>query len=242
MKFNEIKVNNRVEIIQEHNVTALRNIQGIVLKKENDKIILISVQGEVIEIPKFKVLSVTKINFDRTISEKIVQLKKLYEEIILYEARLKVLKERTPSCIAELQDANFISCFNIEGAKHRLEHSIEQKLLKFENRLLYEVSFDTLQNTHINVIIKIKNKFKLKNDENISDIEKMKKKYCPDEKEILEKIFSYATQVFLSEQEIIVEHNELYCANSTYIISVDINKDNFLRRRKEIRRSLFSLK
>lgn len=240
MKFNEIRANNRLEIIQENNIASLRTVQGIVLKKENDKIILISVQGEVLEIPKYKILSITKINFDRVVSEKIVQLKKLYEEIILYEARLKALKERTPASIADLQDANFISCFNIEGAKHRLEHSIEPKLLRFENRLLYEISFDTLQNTHINVIIKIKNKFK--NDENISDVEKLKELYCPDEKEVLDKIFSYATQIFLSEKEIVVEQQQLYCANSTYIISVDVNKENFLRRRKEIRRSLFSLR
>lgn len=242
MKYSELKTNNRVEINMENPVPSLRQIQGIVLKKETDKILLITIQGEIVEIYKSTILSITRIKFGKIVSQKIVQLKKLYEEIISLEARVRVLKERTPSLISELQDANFINTFNIEGAKHRLEHSIEDKLLLFENRLFYETSFETLQSTHINVIIRISNKFKLSEEEKDFDIEKLKKDYCPDEKTVLDKIFNYATQIFLSEQEIIYQLGNDYVAHSTYTISVDMNQDNFLRRRKEIRKSLFSLR
>lgn len=242
LKYGDLRTNNRVQINMENPIPSLRQIQGLILKKETDKIILITVQGEIMEIRKTAILSITKINFGRVVSQKMVQLKKLYEEIISLEARTRVLKERTPSMISELQDANFINSFNIEGAKHRLEHSIEDKLLFFENRLIYEIAFDTLQNTHINVIIRISNKFKIGDDEKDFDIENLKKNYCPDEKNVLDKIFNYSTQVFLSEQEIVYQEDKDYIAYSTYIISVDINQDNFLRRRKEIRKSLFSLR
>ena len=242
MKYIDVRPNNRLEIFMEHENPALRTIQGIVLKKENEKLILISTQGQIVEVYKYAILSIQKVNFDRAISEKIVQLKKLYEEILTYEARLKVLKEKTPVAITELQDANFISNFNIEGAKHRLEHSIEPKLLSFENRMYYEIAFETLQNTHINIIIRIKNDFTLKDTDSMTNVEKLKKDYCPNEIDVLNKVFVYATQISLNQQEIIFNKNSNYSAYSTYVVSVEVNKDNFLRRRKEIRRSLFGLK
>lgn len=243
MIFDELKVNNRIQIECENENPALRNIRGIVLGFASNSILIITDYGKVIEIPENKVLSITKITFDRIVSDALLELKNHYNEIYELELKLKTLKEKEPELINKLYDANFLSKFNIVGAKNRLDNSIPKELLHFDNNTLtYEVWFEANPDNQIEMYFKVFNTFEYYNLDEIGNVEKIIRIHAPDVKDVIAKSFHFGSKVEELEKEVVHVQDNSYSVFTKYRMKVEVTEDNFLEVREEIKKGLLRLR
>lgn len=243
MQFKDIKVNNRLQVESEHDNPIYRNIKGIVLSKDDKTVLLVTDFGELVEIYKENILSVTQIQFPKIISDSLMNLKNHYQEIYELNERLKVLEKRKPKLQNNLFDANFLSKFNIEGAKNRIEKSIDSSLLSFRKEpYSFHITFDSNPNDQIEILVTIGNHFEYYNLDEIGNVDKIIRRHAPDFKDALEKEFSYATEIMEGEQMVVHEQDSMYVVRSTYKILVDVNQESFMDVRAKIQKSLKALK
>lgn len=241
--FEELKINHRVQIESENDDPALRSIKGIVLGFEENSVILVTDFGELVEIDKNKILSITKISFDKIVADALMKLKNHYNEIYELEMKLKSAKEREPQLISNLYDANFLSKFNIRGAKNRLDNSIDKELLEFhKDPLSFKVYFSSNPDNQIEIYIKVFNTFEYYNLDEIGDVEKIIRVHAPNVKDVIEKSFHLETKVEELEKKVVHEKDSFYSVVTVYRMKVDITKENFLQIREEIKKGLMRLK
>ncbi len=243
MNFNEIRPNNRLQIEYESSSPVTRSVKGIVLDVLDGHIILITDYGDLLEIYEDKVLSLTKINFDKFVSDTLSEIKAYHLEIYELEQKLKTLKLQEPELRSKLYDSNFLSKFNIVGAKTRLENSIDKSLLDFvSNELTYKISFDANPNEQIELNIVVSKSFEYYNINKTSDVEKIKRIHAPNVKDVIEKSFAFKGEVKEIEKGVMHESDSNYCVSVFYKLFIDVTVDNFLKVREEIIKGLMKLK
>lgn len=242
MEFNDIKINNRLQIESENENSNLRNIRGIVLDIGRDSVILVTDFGELIEIDKDNILSITKINFDKIISDSLMELKNYYTEVYELEIKLKELKTGEGNLIRDLYDANFLSKFNTIGAKNRLDRSIDRSLLSFSKDMLdYQIWFEANPDSQVEIMVKVFNSFEYYNSEMI-DTEKIIKVHAPDEKDVIEKSFNLEGTVETLDKHVVHDKDSWYSVFTNYRLCIDVTQDNFLVIREEIIKGLEKLR
>ena len=242
MNFEDIKINNRLQIECENEDPILRNIKGIVLDVGRHSVILVTDFGSLIEIDKDNILSITKINFDKIVSDALMELKNYYTEKYELEIKLKKLKEREDFLIGSLYDANFLAKFNVVGAKNRLYKSIDKDLLKFTKDLLeYQICFEPNPDDMIEIRIRVFNYFEYYNSEKI-DTEKIIKVHAPREKDVIEKSFNLEGNVEELDNQVVHDKDNWYSVSTNYRLCVSISQDNFLSVRDEIIKGLIRLR
>lgn len=242
LNFEEIKINNRLQIECESENPVLRNIKGIVLDVGRHSVIMVTDFGKLIEIDKDNILSITKINFDKIVSDALIELKNYYTEKYELEIKLKNLIEKENALIENLYDANFLSKFNIMGAKNRLDKSIDKDLLKFTKGLLeYQIWFEPNPDNMIEIRIRVFNYFEYYNSDKI-DTEKIIKVHAPREKDVIEKSFNFEGKVEELDNQVVHSKDNLYSVSTNYRLCVDITQDNFLSVRDEIIKGLIKLR
>lgn len=241
--FEDYKVNNRVQIECESDEPTLRNMKGIILSIQSNSIVLVTDFGQLIELHESKILSITKISFDKIVSDSLTELKNHYNEIYELEMKLKDVKTKEPALIANLFDANFLSRFNILGAKNRLDNSIEPHLREFsKDNLKFKINFLANPNNQIEILIKALNGFEYYNLDEIGDVDKIIHVHAPKVKDVIQKSFSFNSKVEELEKNVIHEKDSFYSVSTEYRIKIDVTQDNFLFIREEIIKGLSKLK
>lgn len=239
MKFDEIRPNNRLQIECERDNPAMRSLRGIVLDVSQDILILVTDYGELVELPKDKILSITKITFDKYISEALTELKNHYNQIYETEQKTKELKTKVPELISKLYDANFLAKFNIYGAKTRLENSINPSLLNFKkDNLTFKVTFEANQNDQIELNIRVFNSFEYYNLNKTSDVEKIIRVHAPDVKDAINKAFVFKGEIKELDKKVMHEVDNIYSVSTLYVLFIDVTRKNFLKVREEIIKGL----
>lgn len=241
--FEDYKVNNRVQIECENDEPTLRNVKGIILSIQTNSIVLVTDFGQLVELHDSKILSITKISFDKIVSDSLTELKNHYNEIYELEMKLKDVKKKEPSLIANLFDANFLSRFNIMGAKNRLDNSIEANLREFsKDNMAFKVNFLANPNNQIEILIKAFNSFEYYNLDEIGDVDKIIRVHAPKVKDVIQKSFSFNSKVEELEKNVIHEKDSSYSVSTEYRMKIDVTQDNFLFVREEIIKGLTKLK
>jgi hypothetical protein len=239
LEFREIKPNNRVQIELESDSPSLRNLRGIVLAVGHTSIILVSDYGELVEVFKDNVLSITTINMPKLVSDMMTELKNYFSEIYELELKLKELKETEPFLQQQLFDANFLSKFNIAGAKNRLDKSIDSSLLFFKkDSMSYRIEFLSNPNSQIEIYIHVVNQIDYPNLDEVSDVDKILRVHAPRVQELLEKCFSFATKPKEMEKTVVHEDDTLYNVKTKYRLTTDVTRENFLETRQKITNAL----
>jgi len=236
MFFQEIKPNNRLQIECESEEAVYRNIRGIVLAISDKSIIMVTDFGELMEIDEDKILSITQIQFPKIVSDSLMNLKNYYNEIYELEHRLKEMRKNEELLKSELFDANFLARFNINGAKNRLDNSIDHSLLHFkQDNLSYQISFQSNPNNQIELNIVVANHFEYYNllDE-VGDVEKIIRIHAPNVKELLEKCFPFASKAEELEKRVMHEGESMYSVRTSYRLTIEMDQDNFLEMRQKL--------
>lgn len=242
MQFNGIKSNNRIQIECEHDNPIYRNVKGIVVEVGEKSLILVTDFGELMEVFEDKVLSVTQITFPKVVSDSLMKIKNYYTDIYELEYKLKGLREEEQSYKEDLFDANFLSKFNVRGAKNRLDKSIEPSLLTFcQEPLTYKISFDSNRNEQIELHVLVSNHFEYHNLD-MHDTDKIIRVHAPNVKELLEKSFPFATKPQEIEKNVVHEGDSMYSVRTSYRMNIDITQDNFLEVRKQLIKGLNRLR
>lgn len=236
----DLKPNNRLQI--EYEVEhELHTIKGIVLDVQEGIVFFVTEVGSLITIDEQKILSITRINFERRVSEKITELKNHYQEVYQLKQKLEYLELHVPLLREELYDALFLSKFNIFGAKTRLESSIPREYFSFrKDGRGHEVFLKSNQNDEVEMHIVFSNYFEDYNPR--SNQEKIIEVNAPKMKDSLEKIFSFANRVIVDKKDIAHEKESLYAVRSKYVIYIAVTQDNFLEQRKKIEKALVGLR
>ncbi|PLS15093.1 hypothetical protein CVD28_24910 [Bacillus sp. M6-12] len=243
MIFDDFKINNRVQIESENEDPTLRNVKGIVLEISSNTIVIVTDFGQLLEINASKILSVTKISFDKIVSDALTELKNHFNEIYELEMKLKAVRENESALVANLFDANFLSKFNIVGAKNRLDNSIEKELLTFsKDTLTFKAYFLSNPNNQIEIYIKVFNSFEYYNLDEIGDVDKIIRVHAPNVKDVIQKSFSFDTKVEELDKKVIHEKDSYYNVLTEYRMKVDVSQDNFLEVREEIKKGLIKLR
>lgn len=243
MDFNEIKPNTRIQLKCEHEEIEKRNMNGIVLRIDPTDLLIVTDFGDLVHVDLDSILSIEKTSFDRRVSDALNELKEYYEEIYQLTSRLNNLKQQQPAMIEKLVDAEFLSKFNIRGAKIRLDHSIEKKLLSFEkDPLQIKIQFGWNPNEQIELMIYAYNQFEYYNLDEIGAVDKIIRIHAPAIKELIEKSFSFPCPIEEMEKKVVHEKESLYYVLTTYRIKIDVNVDNFLAIRDAIRNGLINMR
>lgn len=241
MHFDGIKANNRIQIECEHENPIYRNLKGIVLEVGHNSLILVTDFGELLEIAEDKVLSVSQITFPKVVSESLMKMKSYYTEIYELEFKLKALREQEQEFRNDLFDANFLSKFNIYGAKNRLDNSIDPSLLTFyRDPLSYRIFFKANPNEQIEIHILVSNQFEYHNLD-LHDTEKIIRIHAPNIKELLEKCFPFASKPEELEKTVVHDGDNLYSVRTSYQLNLDVTQDNFLELRNKLVKGLKKL-
>lgn len=243
MHFSEIRAGNRLLIESEHKNPIYRSVRGIVLAVDNRTILLVADFGELIELHESSILSVTQVSFPRIVGERLVDLKNYYEKCFLLENELEELKQQKEPLIKSLFDANFLSKFNINGAKIRLENSIDKELLEFKRKMFgYKVGFKGVPGNQMEMVLTVSNYFEYYNLEEVGNAEKIVRSYAPDAKKLIAKSFPFSESVKELEKRVVHIEGDHYSVESLYVITIDMNEDNFLEQRDKIIAGLKKLK
>jgi hypothetical protein len=241
--FDDYKVNNRVQIEYENENPTLRNVKGIILGISPNAVILVTDFGQLVEIHEHKILSITKISFDKIVSDSLTELKNHFNDIYELEMKLKDVRENESELVANLYDANFLSRFNIVGAKNRLDNSIERELLEFTKDVLtFKVHFQANPNNQIEIFWRVFNTFEYYNLDEIGDVDKIIKIHAPNVKDFIQKAFPFDSKVEELEKKVVHEKDSLYSVSTEYRMKVDVTQDNFLSVREELKKGLKKLK
>lgn len=243
MDFCDIKINNRLQFEIENDDYSLRNIRGLIFYVGDGFVTVITDFGEMIDIFEDKVLSITKITFDKIVSDSLNELKNHYSEIDGLQRKLDNLKEREPALRVKLQDANFLSKFNIHGAKTRLNNSIPEELLSFKrDNLDYVLKIRTNPDSQVELDIKVFNSFEYYNLDEINDVDKIIRIHAPDVSNLIKSCFKKTKMIDTIESKVAHDRDSIYNVYTTYNLKIDVNKDNFRQTREYIVNSLKSLK
>lgn len=241
--FDDYKVNNRVQIESENEDPTLRNVKGIILGISPNSIILVTDFGQLVEIHEHKILSVTKISFDKIVSDALTELKNHFNEIYELELKLKDVRADESTLVASLFDANFLAKFNIIGAKNRLDNSVGKEWLAFSKDVLsFKVYFMSNPNNQIEIYIKVFNTFEYYNLDEIGDVDKIIRVHAPNVKEFIRKSFNLNTHVEELEKKVIHENDSFYSVSTEYRMKVDVSQESFLEIREEIKKGLKKLR
>ncbi|WCK57628.1 hypothetical protein PP175_26560 (plasmid) [Aneurinibacillus sp. Ricciae_BoGa-3] len=241
MNFDEIKINNRLQIESENTDHTLRNVKGIVLGVSAHSVILVTDFGQLVEIDEDKILSITKITFDKIVSDALTDLKNHFNDIYELEMKLKYIKENEQTLRDKLFDANFLAKFNIKGAKNRLDNSIDKELLSFEKELIYKISFDSNPNSEIEIFIQVFNNFEYYNL-NPGEVDKIIRTHAPNIKDVIEKCFAFQSDIEEIEKKVVHEKDSMYSVCTLYRLKVEVTEVTFLSIREEIIKGLMKLK
>lgn len=243
MIFDDFKVNNRVQIEYENEDPTLRNIRGIILGFSSNAVILVTDYGQLTEINEHQILSITKISFDKVVSDALTELKNHFNDIYELEMKLKEVRGSEAALVNSLFDANFLSRFNISGAKNRLDNSIEKELLSFtKNNLTFDVRFKANPNNQIEIYWKVFNTFEYYNLDEIGDVDKIIKVHAPNVKDVIQKAFPFDSRVEELEKKVVHEKDSMYSVSTEYRMKVDVSEENFLSVREDIQKGLSKLK
>jgi hypothetical protein len=242
LEFSEIKLNNRIQFEVESENPSLRNVRGIVLAMGEASLVLVTDFGELTEICEDKILSITSINMPKPVSDAMTELKNHFAEIYELEVKLKELRENELSLKQSLFDANFLSKFNINGAKNRLDKSIDGSLMSFsKDTMSYQLTFGSNPNNEIEILVMVSNQIDYPNLDEVRDVDKIIRVHAPNVKELLEKCFPFTTKPKELEKKVVHEEDSIYSVRTQYRMNVDVTKDNFLEIREEIVKALIRL-
>jgi len=242
LEFRDVEINNRLQIDVETRERGLETFRGIVIDKNNHELILVTDFGKLITINKNDILSITKISFDRAISNSLINIKNYYQEKKELEKRLADLIKKEDKLIENLLDANMLAKFNIAGAKNRLDKSIPDNLLNFKRGMYdYNICFSHNPNNEIEIIFKASNTFEHYNPEKV-ETDKIVRVHAPNEKDVIEKSFDYLGIVKEIEKSVVHEAKNIYTVFSIYKMFVGVNADNFVETRKKIIKGLKKLR
>lgn len=242
MEFKDVRANNRIQIECEHENPIYRSVKGIVLEVGQKSLILVTDFGELMEIYEDQILSITQINFPKIVSEALVKIKAYYTEIYELEMKLGELQKEEKAYKEALYDANFLSKFNIKGAKNRLDNSIPQHLLFFKMDMLsYEISFQSNPNNQIEIHVLVSNRFEYPNLD-MKDKDKIIRIHAPDARELLKKCFPFASLPKEIEKNVLHEGGSNYSVRTSYCMNVDVDEESFLNVRDQIIKGLEKLR
>lgn len=243
LRFKEISPNDRLQIEYESDNPAYRNIKGIVVTTTPHSVILVTDFGELIEIHEDKTLSISSVQFPRIVSKALMELKNYFTEVYDLKKRLKELSQKEEVLKQALFDANFLSRFNIYGAKNRLDKSIDSSLLSFKkDPLLFHIFFQANPDNFIEMYVDVSNQFEYYNLDEIRDVEKIIRIHAPDIKELLQKCFPFASEPKETEKTVVHEKDNLYSVRTRYVLNIHVSQENFLSMRDELIRGLQRLK
>lgn len=241
--FDEFKVNNRVQIEYENEDPTLRNVRGIILGISSNAVILVTDFGQLLEIHEHTILSITKISFDKIVSDALTELKNHFNEVYELELKLKEVRGGEIELVNNLYDSNFLSRFNIAGAKNRMDNSVDSDLLSFrKDNLTFKVCFKANPNNQIEIYIKVFNSFEYYNLDEIGDVDKIIKIHAPNVKDVIQKAFPFESRVAEIEKKVVHENESMYSVSTEYRMNVDVTADNFIAVREDIRKGLLKLK
>lgn len=239
----DLKANNRVQIECESHNPFLRTIKGVVIGIEPTSIAIVTDFGELHHIESNKILSISKISFDRIVSEALTELRNHFNEVYELELKLTETKKDEKRLVDKLYDANFLAKFNIMGAKNRLDNSVPRELMEFRkdsNR--FKVSFDSSPNNQIELNIKIWNVFEDFNLDEIRDLDKIIRAHAPKYKDVIQKSFNLDGKVEEFEKKVEHEGENSFSVSTVYHKKIDVTQDNFLLVRKELIEGLQRIK
>lgn len=242
MEFRDIKPNNRLQLEVESDDPSLRNLRGIVLALGDMSIILVTDYGELIEVFEDKVLSISSVSMPKPVSDVMTDMKNHYAEVYDLELKLKELRGKEPGLKQSLFDANFLSKFNINGAKNRLDKSIDPMLMKFgKDDVSFRIYFQSNPNSQIEIMIQVANQIDYPQLDEVRDVEKIVRVHAPNVKELLEKAFPFASKPLEIEKNVVHELESIYSVRTLYKLTVDVTKDDFLEVRERIEKGLIKL-
>lgn len=242
MEFQELKSNNRVQMECEHENPIYRNVKGIVVEVGERSVILATDFGELLEVYEDRILSITQITFPKVVSDSLMKIKGYYTEVYELEYKLKKLREQEAQQKEELYDANFLSKFNVRGAKNRLDNSIDPKLLSFtKDNVSHRITFKSNPNEQIELHILIANQIDYPNLD-VHDTEKIIRVHAPNAKELLDKCFPFATKALELEKSVVHEEESLYSVRTSYQMNIDVSQDTFLNMRERLVKGLLKLR
>lgn len=242
MVFEDIQINNRLQVDIETLDSGLASYKGIILDVTNDSFSMVTDFGKLITINKDDILSIAKTSFDRIISSSIVNIKNFYQEKKELEDRYNELIKQKEGLIEDLFDSNMLSRFNITGAKNRLDKSIPKGLLNFNRGIYnYKVFFSANPNNEIEINFKASYTFEYYNSENI-DSDKIIRTHAPKEKDVIKKSFNDLGRILEIEKNVVHEKKDFYTVFTTYQMLVEVDAENFLNVREKIKEGLSKLK
>lgn len=242
LEFKDVEINNRLQIDVETIENELKTFRGIVLDKNEHELTLVTDFGKLTTIDKNDILSISKISFDRIISNSLLNLKNYYQEKKELKNRLDNLIKQEDKLIKDLLDANMLAKFNIAGAKNRLDKSIPKKLLSFKRGIYdYNICFSHNPNSEIEIIFKVSNTFEHYNPDKV-EIDKIVRVHAPNEKDVIEKSFDYLGIVKEIEKSAVHERKNIYTVFSIYKMFVEVTADNFIEMRNKIIKGLEKLR
>lgn len=239
----DLKKNNRI-LIEVHNKEGcFDEKKGLILDIDEFYIYIVSLNGDLLEIPLDEIVSVTKISFDKAVSESLVSLREQYDKLLELKEKVVEMEEDIPTLKSNLFDSRFLSNFNLLGAKNRIINSINPEFLSFSvGEVKYDIDFNIDDNEKLELRFNISNHFEYHDSELLSNKEKVINAYSPNKIELLNKIFNFADKI--EEGDTKVKHLEeyQYCVSTNYKCKILITKDNFLENKTLIINSLKKIK
>lgn len=230
----DLRINQRIEVDFERN-GEYEVLRGIVLKKQDDCLVLVTDRGKVEQVRYDEVLAVRTVTFPRVVSEALSRLKNYYVERMEMEQKLRELLEQETRLIQQLRDAMFLSNFSLQGAIHRLYMTIEEGLRVFQARnLFFRVSFEAHGEEGVAVIVQVKTLFEhYQEDLSKLDVDQVLRIYHPRALDWVKRAFP-GFSVFEEDAQIQHEEGNVFCVKVKYRIVVQMDEHSFLDQRERI--------
>lgn len=239
----EVRPNLRIQLEIEHKEPSYRMVRGIVIDHTEDLILLVTDFGEVMEIRAEEILSLATTNFPRAVSSVLQELRNTQEEIYQIKQGIKEKENEIEVMLESLKDAHFLSKYNVQGAKNRLEHSIlpEERTFKSKN-LQFQLHFSSNGNEEIELHIHAMELIDYPQFDEEKDVEKLVRAYAPDLKEWLQKIFNKCKTNKLKEQGVRHVKETSYHVFSAYSLAFESDEQTFLSVREHIKQGIVKLR
>lgn len=239
----EVRPNLRIQLEIEHKEPSYRMVRGIVIDNTENAILLITDFGEVMEIREEEILSLTTTNFPRAVSSVLQELRNIHEEIYQIKRGVKELEGEVEGKLESLKDAHFLSKYNVQGAKNRLEHSISLEERNFMSKNLnFQILFSYNGNEELQLHVHAMELIDYPQFDEEKDVEKIVRAHAPDIKDWLQKVFNKCKTIKMVEQGVRHVEGTNYHVLSAYTLAFESNEQSFLSIREHIKQGLIKLR
>ena len=235
----------KVEIRTNHKIPNNRKYKGIIISNTDDELMLLTEEGQTVEINLSDIIYIKKATFDRNVSDSLNKLIKVHEKLIEVLDTIKYLEELKIKYEDTLFDAHLLSEFSTHGAVRNIQDSfIRSDYWKGQPKKSNEKAsfvFDISENDGLILLECFISKYiELNISESVSKAdfdrlsEEVKKENIRNLSDKTKMLFPNSIRIDFKEEHIKHLSYKGYLLEAKYLIPYSISSENFKERKKEI--------